>query len=44
VRVADNLKPDPVVIASHKLNPPLPVAQELIHDLAAVIAKAVPAS
>jgi len=44
VRVADNLKPEPVVIASHKLNPPLPVAQELIQDIAAVIAKAVPAS
>ena len=41
VRVADDLKPEPVVIASHKLNPPLPVAEKLINDIVVVIANAI---
>ncbi len=44
VSIADDLKPEPVVIVSHKLNPLLPVAQKLINDIAVVIANAIPAS
>jgi DNA-binding transcriptional LysR family regulator len=42
VSIADDLKPEPVVIASHKLNPPLPIAEKLINDIAVVIADAIP--
>ena len=41
VGVADDLKPEPVVIASYKLNPPLPIAQNLINDIAILVAKAI---
>jgi DNA-binding transcriptional LysR family regulator len=41
VSVTDDLKPEPVVIASHKLNPPLPVAEKLISDIVVVIANAI---
>jgi len=42
VGIADDLKPEPIVIASHKLNPPMPVAKKMIDDIAVVIAKAIP--
>jgi DNA-binding transcriptional LysR family regulator len=42
--IADNLDRESIVIASHKLNPPLPVAEKLIDDIAVVIANAMPAS
>jgi DNA-binding transcriptional LysR family regulator len=42
--IADNLDRESIVIASHKLNPPLPVAEKLIDDIAIVIANAMPAS
>jgi DNA-binding transcriptional LysR family regulator len=41
VSVADDLKPEPVVIASYKLNPPLPVAEKLISDIVVVVATAI---
>jgi DNA-binding transcriptional LysR family regulator len=44
VSVDDDLNPEPVVIASHKLNPPLSVVDQLIDDMAVVIAKVIPGS
>jgi DNA-binding transcriptional LysR family regulator len=41
VSVAEDLKPEPVVIASYKLNSPLPIAQNLINDIAILVAKAI---
>ena len=43
VNISDDLKPEPVVIASHKSNPPLAVAEKLIDDIAVLIAQVIPA-
>ncbi len=42
--IADDLDPESIVITSYKLNPPLPVAEKLIGDIAVLVAKAMPAS
>jgi DNA-binding transcriptional LysR family regulator len=41
VRIADDLNPEPIVIATNRLNPPVPVARKLIDDIIVLIAKAI---